>query len=97
MDFFTERERDVIKAIMSGFTDSEAIATQLKPTGRGKGEVSEQAVRHLVSRICAKTGCRDRTQIALWAMQRGFDVTWTGPVDCVPLGWTQTVLFSGSC
>ena len=93
MDSLTERERDVIKALLAGYTDSESVATQLKPTPRSGGEVTEQVARHLISNALSKTGCRDKLQLALWAVRSGFPITWTGPVNHVPQGWEQDGLF----
>ncbi|HZU75340.1 MAG TPA: response regulator transcription factor [Dehalococcoidia bacterium] len=60
---FTARELDVLRALGSGATNHE-IAESLSLT--------EGTVKNYVSVILAKTGLRDRTQAALYAVRHGY-------------------------
>ena len=58
----TDRELDVLRAIGSGATNAE-IAASL--------HLSESTVKTHVSRVLAKTGCRDRVEAVLLAVRTG--------------------------
>lgn len=59
---FTESEQKIIKAVGRGFSNKE-IAAELF--------LSEGTVRNYISSILLKVGLRDRTQLAIWAVQAG--------------------------
>jgi DNA-binding NarL/FixJ family response regulator len=59
----TPREEQVLKLISAGCSNQE-IATKL--------EIAEKTVRIHVSSVLEKLGARDRTQAAIYAIQRGF-------------------------
>jgi Response regulator containing a CheY-like receiver domain and an HTH DNA-binding domain len=59
----TPREEQVLKLISGGCSNQE-IATKL--------EIAEKTVRIHVSSVLEKLGARDRTQAAIYAIQRGF-------------------------
>jgi DNA-binding NarL/FixJ family response regulator len=60
---FTARELDILRALGGGATNHE-IAASLSLT--------EGTVKNYVSMILAKTGLRDRTQVALYAVRQGY-------------------------
>lgn len=62
---FTAREPDVLRVLGTGATNH-AIAEQLSLT--------EGRVKNYMSVILTKTGLRDRTQAALFAVRRGLVV-----------------------
>jgi len=59
----TPREKQVLKLISAGCSNRE-IATNL--------DIAEKTVRIHVSSVLDKLGARDRTQAAIYAIQRGF-------------------------
>ena len=59
---FTERERDILRLLGAGATNRE-IAARLSLT--------DGTVKNYVSTLLGKTGLRDRTQLAVWAIHRG--------------------------
>lgn len=59
---FTERERDVLRLLGVGATNRE-IADHLSLT--------DGTVKNYVSTLLGKTGLRDRTQLAVWAIHQG--------------------------
>jgi DNA-binding NarL/FixJ family response regulator len=59
---FTERERDILRLLGAGATNRE-IAERLSLT--------DGTVKNYVSTLLGKTGLRDRTQLAVWAIRRG--------------------------
>lgn len=61
---FTGRERDVLRLVAQGY-DNKEIASELF--------LAEGTVRNLVSRLLEKTGRKDRTQLAVYAVKRGLD------------------------
>lgn len=63
-DKLSERERDVLRLLARGLTNSE-IARQL--------HLSEGTVRNHISAIFLKLGVSDRTQAAIIAIQHGLD------------------------
>jgi NarL family two-component system response regulator LiaR len=58
----TERELDVLKLIANGMTNSQIA---------GKLVISENTVKGHVSNILSKLHVADRTQVAVYAWQRG--------------------------
>ena len=59
---FTKREQDVLRLLGSGATNRQIADTLC---------LSEGTVKNYISTILAKTGLRDRTQVALMAVRRG--------------------------
>lgn len=57
----TPAEEKVLKAVMQGLSNR-AIASTLV--------VSSRTVESHISHLFAKTGCRSRTQLALWGLAR---------------------------
>jgi len=60
----TDRERDIIRLVAQGY-DNKEIASELF--------LAEGTVRNLVSRLLEKTGLKDRTQLAVYAVKHGLD------------------------
>jgi len=60
----TDRERDIIRLVAQGY-DNKEIAAELF--------LAEGTVRNLVSRLLEKTGLKDRTQLAVYAVKHGLD------------------------
>lgn len=60
---FTERERDILQLLAAGATNRE-IALRLA--------LSEGTTKNYISGILAKTALHDRTQLALYALRRGY-------------------------
>ena len=61
LDRVTPAEEKVLSALMQGLSNR-AIASLLV--------VSSRTVESHISRLLAKTGCRSRTQLALWGLAR---------------------------
>lgn len=61
---FTVRELEVLRLVARGY-DNKEIAAELC--------LVEGTVRNQISRILEKTGLKDRTQLAIYAVKRGFD------------------------
>ena len=61
LDRVTPAEEKVLSALMQGLSNR-AIASLLV--------VSNRTVESHISRLLAKTGCRSRTQLALWGLAR---------------------------
>lgn len=61
LDAVTPAEEKVLAALMQGLSNR-AIASLLV--------VSSRTVESHVSHLLAKTGCRSRTQLALWGLAR---------------------------
>lgn len=61
---FTERELDVMKLVAQGY-DNKEIADELF--------LAEGTVRNQVSHLLEKTGLKDRTQLAVYAVKQGLD------------------------
>ncbi len=61
---FTGRERDVLRLVAQGYDNKEISALLF---------LAEGTVRNLVSRLLEKTGRKDRTQLAVYAVKRGLD------------------------
>lgn len=59
---FSISEQNIIKAVGRGLSNKE-IAAELF--------LSEGTVRNYISNILLKVGLRDRTQLAIWAVQAG--------------------------
>jgi DNA-binding NarL/FixJ family response regulator len=59
---FTKRELDVLRLLGAGATNRQIA---------GGLNLSEGTVKNYISTILAKTGLRDRTQVALFALRRG--------------------------
>ena len=67
-----DNERKIIKAVGHGMSNREIS---------GKLYLSEGTVRNYISNILLKLGLRDRTQLAIWAVQNGMamqDSDWNG-------------------
>ena len=62
---FTPRERDVLKLVSLGF-DNKEIAKKLY--------IAEGTTRNQISRLLEKTGLKDRTQLAVYAVKNGLDL-----------------------
>jgi DNA-binding NarL/FixJ family response regulator len=61
LDLVTPAEEKVLNAVMQGLSNR-AIASRLV--------VSCRTVESHISHLLAKTGCRSRTQLALWGLAR---------------------------
>ena len=61
---FTDRELDVMKLVAQGY-DNKEIAEELF--------LAEGTVRNQVSHLLEKTGLKDRTQLAVYAVKHGLD------------------------
>lgn len=61
---FSERELEVLRLVARGY-DNKEIASVLI--------LAEGTVRNLISRLLEKTGRKDRTQLAIFAVKRGLD------------------------
>ena len=57
---YSERELDIVKAVAEGLSNKE-IASKLN--------LSEGTIRNSLSSILLKLGLRNRTQLAIWAVQ----------------------------
>ena len=60
---FTQREREIISAIVTGQANKD-IAARLA--------LSEDTVKHHLSNIFAKAGVSNRLELAIWSMDQGF-------------------------
>ena len=65
MEPLTDRETDVLACLARGMSNREIA---------GKLCVTEGTVKNHVSSLIAKLGLRDRTQVALFAVRRGFSI-----------------------
>lgn len=61
---FSERELEVLRLVARGY-DNKEIASGLG--------LAEGTVRNQISRLLEKTGLKDRTQLAIFAVKRGLD------------------------
>ena len=76
MNGLTDRELQVVKAILEGYTSNKAIhAYFLQREGRSPSP--HTIALHLFS-VYRKLGVADRVQLVLLAVRLGYPVTWSG-------------------
>lgn len=61
---FTDRELDVMKLVANGYDNKEIAGTLF---------LAEGTVRNQISHLLEKTGLKDRTQLAVYAVKNGLD------------------------